>query len=169
MLNFIHFAFAHLLKSYRQLKSNLIYLSIKKENNNNNIKAPNFKDMSSYDPISTLSQYQYIKLETLKRNGVGVPTTVWFTIDGRKINVVTRNQTGKLKRLRNNPNVRIAPCGIRGQLKGEWYNGKAFLANQEQLDNALRLRNKKYGFRARLSGLLSRTKGQLVGVVINLD
>jgi PPOX class probable F420-dependent enzyme len=128
-----------------------------------------FKDMSSPDPVSTLSQFRYIKLETLKRNGEGVATPVWFTIDGRKINVVTRSQTGKIKRLRNNPNVRVAPCGMRGQLKGQWYNGKASLANQEELDNALSLRNRKYGFRARLAGILSRTKGQLVGININLD
>lgn len=125
--------------------------------------------MSYSDPLSTLSQYRYIKLETLKRNGEGVATTVWFTLDGRKISVVTRNQTGKVKRLRNNPNVRVAPCGMRGQLKGQWYNGRASLANQEELDHALILRNKKYGFRARLAGILSRTKGQLVGINISLD
>ena len=82
--------------------------------------AFNLKDMSLTYSISTLSQYRYIKLETLKRNGIGVATPVWFTIDGSKINVVTRSQTGKVKRLRNNPNVRIAPCGMRGQLKGQW-------------------------------------------------
>jgi uncharacterized protein len=125
--------------------------------------------MSSPDPISTLSPYRYINLETLKRNGEGVTTTVWFTIDGRKINVVTRNQTGKVKRLRNNPNVRLAPCGIRGHLKGQWFNGEASFANPEELNNALSLRNKKYGLRARLAGILSRTKGQLVGIIINLD
>lgn len=125
--------------------------------------------MSSSDPVSTLSQYRYLKLETLKRNGEGVATPVWFTIDGKKISVVTRNQTGKVKRLRNNPNVRVAPCGMRGQLKGQWHRGKASMANREELDNALSLRNKKYGFWVRLAGILSRTKGQLVGINIILD
>jgi PPOX class probable F420-dependent enzyme len=125
--------------------------------------------MSSSDPVSILSQYRYIKLETLKRNGEGVATPVWFTVDGRKISVVTRNQTGKVKRLRNNPNVRVAPCGMTGQLKGQWYNGKASMANSEELHNALSLRSKKYGFRVRLAGILSRTKGELVGININLD
>ena len=142
-------------------------MSNEKENNIKN--AFNFKDVSSTDPISTLSQYRYIKLETLKRNGEAVATPVWFTIDGSKINVVTRSQTGKVKRLRNNPNVRIAPCGIGGQIKGQWYSGKAFLANQEELDIALNLRDKKYGFRARLAGIFSRTKGQLTGINISLD
>ena len=45
-------------------------MSNEKENNIKN--AFNFKDVSSTDPISTLSQYRYIKLETLKRNGEGL-------------------------------------------------------------------------------------------------
>ena len=125
--------------------------------------------MTPSDPVSTLSHYHYIKLETLRKNGEGVATPVWFTIDGRKISVITRNQTGKVKRLRNNLNVRVAPCGMRGKLKGQWYHGKASLANQEELENALSLRKKKYGFRAKLAGILSRNKGQMVGININLD
>ena len=125
--------------------------------------------MSSTDPLSVLSHHRYIKLETLKRDGKRVATPVWFMIYGRRINVVTRYQTGKVKRLRNNPNVRVAPCGIRGQLKGQWYDGKGFLANQEELNHALRLRKLKYGFKATLAEILTRNKGQLVGLNISLD
>jgi uncharacterized protein len=166
----MHLKYAHLPYSIEfplLIKKSTVDLSTKKENNNK--RALNLKDMSSSDPVSMLSQYRYIKLETLKRNGEGVATPVWFTIDGRKISVVTRKQTGKVKRLKNNPNVRIAPCGMRGQLKGQWYHGKASIANREELDNALRLRNTKYGFRARLAGIFSRSKGELVGIIINLD
>ena len=83
--------------------------------------------------------------------------------------VVTRTETGKVKRLRNNPKVRIMPCGIRGQHKGEWLNGKATFATSEQLEIALKQRNKKYGLKARLSGLFSRTKGDLIGITISID
>ena len=41
---------------------------------------------------------------------------------------------------------------------------RAFLANQEELDTALNLRKQKYGIRARLAGIFSRTKGQLTGM-----
>lgn len=125
--------------------------------------------MYSSDPVSELSQYRYIKLETLRGNGEPVATPVWFTINGKKLSVVTRIQTGKVKRVKNNPNVRVAPCGMRGQIKGRWYTGKASLANKEELDNALSMRTKKYGFRVRLAGMLSRTKGQLVGISITLS
>lgn len=121
------------------------------------------------DPISILSGHQYINLETYRKNGQPVTTPVWFTIDDNKIFVVTRNKTGKIKRLQNNSKVRIVPSGIRGQPKGEWLNGNAVFANPDQLEHALKLRNKKYGLKARLSGLFSRTKGKLIGIVISLD
>ena len=85
------------------------------------------------------------------------------------IYVVTRTETGKVKRLRNNSKVRIMPCGIRGQPKCEWLDGKASFATPEQMEIALKQRNKKYGLKARLSRLFSRTKGDLIGITISFD
>jgi PPOX class probable F420-dependent enzyme len=117
-----------------------------------------------------LSRHAYINLETYRRNGKAVTTPVWFTIDDDKmIYVVTRTETGKVKRLRNNSKVRIVPSGMRGQPRGEWLNGKATFATPKQLEHALKQRNKKYGFKAKLSVLFSRTKGDLIGIVISLD
>jgi uncharacterized protein len=121
------------------------------------------------DRIFALSKHQYISLETYRKNGKAVTTPVWFTIDDQKILIVTGNKTGKIKRLKNNPKVRVAPSGIRGQPKGEWLTGNAVLADSAQLEHALNLRIKKYGFKARLSRLFSRTKGDLVGIIISLD
>ncbi len=126
---------------------------------------------SSSNWSSMLSGQAYINLETYRRNGQPVATPVWFTIDdnNKMVYVVTRTETGKVKRLRNNSKVRIMPCGMRGQPKGEWLNGKASFASPEQLEIALKQRNKKYGFKARLSGLFSRTKGDLIGITISID
>ena len=126
---------------------------------------------SPSDRISTLSGHAYINLETYRRNGLAVRTPVWFTADddNKTVYVVTRAKTGKVKRLRNNSTVRIAPSGIRGHLKGEWLDGTATFATPEQLEHALKQRNKKYGFKARLSGLFSRTKGDLIGIKISTD
>jgi uncharacterized protein len=126
---------------------------------------------SPSDRISILSGHTYINLETYRRNGQPVATPVWFTMDNdnKMIYIVTRTETGKVNRLRNNSKVRIVPCGMRGQPKGEWLNGKATFATAEQLEIALKQRNKKYGLKARLSGLFSRTKGDLIGITISLD
>jgi uncharacterized protein len=124
---------------------------------------------SPSDRLSILSGHQYVNLETYRKNGHATATPVWFTIDGNRIFVVTRSKTGKVKRLRNNSKVRIVRSGMRGEPKGEWLNGKAIFATPEELERALKQRNKKYGFKARLSGLFSRTKGDLIGIVLSLD
>lgn len=125
---------------------------------------------SHSDRISTLSGHAYMNLETYRKNGMGIATPVWFTIgDDKMIYVVTRTGTGKVKRLRNDSKVRIVPCNMRGQPKAEWLNGNGTFASPEQLKLALIRRDKKYGFKAKLSGLFSRTKGDLIGIRITLD
>jgi uncharacterized protein len=95
----------------------------------------------------------------------------WFTNDddNKTTYVVTRTDTEKVKRLRNNSKARVMPHGLRGQPKGEWLNGKATFATADQLEIAFKQRNKKYGLKARLSVLFSRTKGDLIGITISLD
>jgi len=125
---------------------------------------------SHSDRISKLSGHAYMNLETYRKNGMGIATPVWFTIgDDKMIYVVTRTGTGKVKRLRNDSKVRIVPCNMRGQPKAEWLNGNGTFATPEQLKLALIQRDKKYGFKAKLSGLFSRTKGDLIGIRITLD
>lgn len=66
----------------------------------------------------SISGQKYISLITFRKNGLGVPTPVWFAEDGGKLYVQTRSDSGKYKRLRNNPQVRIASCTIRGKITG---------------------------------------------------
>jgi PPOX class probable F420-dependent enzyme len=115
---------------------------------------------------SVLSGHKYINLETFKKDGKGVVTPVWFTVDDENIFVVTRSGTGKVKRIRNNGSVRIMPSGFRGEPKGEWYDAKARFATEEELKKALDLRSKKYGFRAKIAGAFSSGKGDPVAIVI---
>ena len=122
--------------------------------------------MNKTEPYSS---HQCINLETYRKNGHPVATPVWFTVDGDdRLFVVTRSETGKVKRLKNNDSVRIMPCGMRGDPKGPWAPATARFATQEETERALQQRNKKYGFKAKLSGLFSASKGQLVAIVISL-
>lgn len=61
---------------------------------------------------------KYINLATFRKNGLAVNTPVWFASEGESIYVMTRNDSGKYKRIRNNPAVRVAPCNIRGKITG---------------------------------------------------
>jgi PPOX class probable F420-dependent enzyme len=118
------------------------------------------------DQISKLSKHQYINLETYRKNGKAVTTPVWFTVNDNSVFVVTGNKTGKVKRLGYNRKVRFVPSGIRGQPKGEWLTGLANVGSYD-LAFALNQRNKKYGFKAKLSRFFSRTKGDLVVIAIS--
>jgi len=61
---------------------------------------------------------KYICLTTFRKSGHGVSTPVWFGEDNGKLYIMTRSDSGKYKRIRNNPRVQIAPCTMRGKIKG---------------------------------------------------
>jgi PPOX class probable F420-dependent enzyme len=120
------------------------------------------------DKISQLLDQKYINLETYRKSGKAVCTPVWFVIENDIIYVITTKDTGKVKRLQNNQNVRIAPCGFKGELKGDWMQGKARFAEKDETEQAIKLRKKKYGFQARLVGVLVARKGTPVVIAIQI-
>lgn len=111
---------------------------------------------------------QYINLETFRKNGTGVKTPVWFVTDD-VIYVITRSKTGKVKRLRNNSNVKICSCSFNGTPKGEWFSGTAEQVQDQEAEKAIKIRKKKYGFKAKLAGFMTKSKGELVVYKIKLD
>ena len=120
------------------------------------------------DMLEQFSKQKYINLETYKRDSTSVKTPVWFVIDNDLIYIITRESTGKVKRLKNNQNVRVVPCSFKGEIKNEWVNGKAQKVTGSEADNVIKLRKKKYGFAVRLSGLFNSQKGNLVVYSIDL-
>ena len=104
---------------------------------------------------------KYINLETYKKDGTSIRTPVWFVIDKDLIYVITRDSTGKVKRLGNNQNVRIVPCSFKGEPKNEWVKGAAEKITGDEADKVIKLRKKKYGISARLIGLFTSQKGNL--------
>ncbi len=72
------------------------------------------------DKLSLFLDQKYVNLETYKKDGTSVRTPVWFMIDNGIIYVMTREKTGKVKRLKNNQNIRIVPCSYTGEPKSEW-------------------------------------------------
>jgi len=120
------------------------------------------------DKLEQFSKQKYINLETYKRDNTSVKTPVWFVIDKGLVYIITRENTGKVKRLKNNQNVRVVPCSFKGEIKNEWVNGKAQKVTGSEADNVIKLRKKKYGFAVRLSGLFTSQKGNLVVYSIDL-
>lgn len=114
-----------------------------------------------------LEKHRYINLETYKKSGQPVQTPVWFTIHDNQIFVTTTKNTGKVKRIKNNQDVKIMPCGMRGEPKGEWISGRARFAEDSETTRAIQMRNKKYGFRAKMVSMFIR-KGEPVVFAIQI-
>ena len=115
---------------------------------------------------SPFDNSSYISLETYRKNKQGVKTPVWFIQKNNTIYVVTREKTGKVKRIKNNNEVKIAPCNYKGTLTGTWVSGRAHIVGSIEKEEVLRARNKKYGFKAKIANLISIKKGSYVVIAI---
>jgi uncharacterized protein len=91
-----------------------------------------------------LQNQKYLSLATFRKNGLAVHTPVWFAEQNGKIYVMTRNDSGKFKRIRNNPTVRVAGCTIRGKITGPEFPGRARLLPAEDWPPARKLLAAKY-------------------------
>lgn len=88
----------------------------------------------------------YLSLETYRKSGQAMPTPVWFVEHGGALYVKSESDAGKVKRIRNNPRVRIAPCDARGAVKGDWAEAKATIVpGGPEAERILALWGKKYG------------------------
>jgi uncharacterized protein len=72
-----------------------------------------------------IKDQKYISLATFRKNGRPVSTPVWFGEKDDKLYVMTRSDSGKYKRIRNSPKVRIAPCTMRGKINGPEFEATA--------------------------------------------
>ena len=93
---------------------------------------------------SPIHGQKYISLTTFRKTGAGVATPVWFGEDGGKLYVMTRSDMGKTKRVRNNPQVRVAPCTIRGTVTGPEIDAKARILPPQEHSHARETINRKY-------------------------
>ena len=85
------------------------------------------------DAIAQFVRAKYLNLESFRKTGVGVRTPVWFAHGSESgsnsdispneaivFYIYSAPDAGKVKRIRNNPRVRVAPCDMRGNLRGAW-------------------------------------------------
>ena len=108
--------------------------------------------------VSTVSGFgefagkKYLNLESYRKNGTAVRTPVWFAADpstnldspDSKLYIYTTGDSGKVKRIRNNGRVKIAPCNARGGLLGEWVEAQAEIVTDNEAAHGMSLLNKKY-------------------------
>ena len=71
------------------------------------------------DQTTTLADERFVALTTFKRNGEGVSTPMWIGRDGADLFVWTPADSWKVKRVRNNPRVLLAPSNRFGKVRDE--------------------------------------------------
>ena len=116
-----------------------------------------------------LQQFQnqsFLNLETFYKDGRGVKTPVWFVQDGERLYVRTVANSWKVKRARNNPQVKIVPCKAQGQPIGEWVSAQAqMITDPHRAKEINQLLNKKYGFQKKAFDLMGKLRKDQMGVL----
>ncbi len=102
----------------------------------------------------------YIALETFRKSGEGVITPVWVVAEGGKLYVWTVGDSWKVKRIRNNPRVRLAVSDARGNPKSDWVEAHARVLDtpEEEARQQERLAA-KYGFQFRAFQWMNKLRG----------
>ena len=107
------------------------------------------------DKLADFARRKYLSLESYRKTGVPVRTPVWFAEGGGLVYIYSLADAGKVKRIRNNPRVRITPCDARGRDLGEWIDGVARIEDTAGERVGMRLLNEKYGLLKRIGDLFS--------------
>jgi uncharacterized protein len=99
-----------------------------------------------YQPATAAPVFhgRYISITSYKRDGRGVATPVWFVLRDGRLLVETDAASGKVKRIRHNPQVRVAVCTASGRLRGEPVPAVAEILPGSQIDAVERLIAGKY-------------------------
>jgi PPOX class probable F420-dependent enzyme len=118
------------------------------------------------DKYKCFEKQKYLNLETFRKSGVGVKTPVWFVQDGEVLFVRTASDSGKVKRIRNNSRVNIAPCRMDGALSGDWIPAVAREVNDPDIDRKVdKLLDRKYGLMKKLFSLAGGSNGRKYAIL----
>jgi PPOX class probable F420-dependent enzyme len=115
---------------------------------------------ASTTAFAHLQGHQYMSLTTFRKNGQPVSTPVWFAQEGDKLYVMTQPDSGKVKRIRNNAQVEVAPCDVRGNLLGEAHEAMARILPPDEGYRADKALSRKYGIQKQLFSLMTRLRGR---------
>jgi uncharacterized protein len=95
--------------------------------------------------FDSLRGHEYCLLTTFRRSGEAVPTPVWFGLGEGNVYLRTESSVGKVKRIRANPCVLVAPCTFRGRPLGPPAAGSARVLDAAESERAERAIAANYG------------------------
>ncbi len=119
--------------------------------------------------IRDLEGRKYVSLTTFRRNGEEVATPVWFILEDR-VFIWTMSNSGKVKRLRHNPKVALAPCTVRGGIVGPRLTGVASILHDDSSPALNEAFKSKFGLMFTIDRLVTKITGKRrVFLDISLD
>jgi len=100
--------------------------------------------------FEALRGHKYCLLVTFRRSGEPVPTPVWFGLAEGRLYARSEAKVGKVKRIRNDARVLVAPCTVRGKPLGPATEGRARVLAREDEPRAEAALGSNYGLGRRL-------------------
>jgi uncharacterized protein len=110
--------------------------------------------------LTGLKGYRFLNLSTFRKSGVPVLTTVLFALVGDKIYVWTPKDSGKVKRIRNNPMVQIAPSTRLGGPLGPMAAATARILSVSEQGEAQTVTDHEFGWLKKFFGLIWGVQGR---------
>jgi PPOX class probable F420-dependent enzyme len=118
------------------------------------------------DAYKVFEKQKYMNIETFRKSGIGVRTPVWFVQEGDVLFARTIADSGKVKRIRNNGRINIAPCKMGGALLGEWIPAFAQEVSDPEVDSKVdKLLDKKYGLLKKMFSLRGNSSSQKYTII----
>ncbi len=87
---------------------------------------------------------KYLSVTSFYSDGTPVATPVWFVQDGGRLLVETDADTYKVRRIRTNPSVLVAPCTATGRPRTRQVSARAEILGPEALEPTRKLMARKY-------------------------
>lgn len=116
-----------------------------------------------------LKAQQFCLLTTFRKDETAVPTPMWFAFDDNTVVMMTKGQTAKVRRIKNNPKVTLCACNGNGRPLGPKIECQAkVLTTADEIVWGDKVLNARYGIKRkflRLALKLSKDKTDAVIVV----
>ncbi len=112
--------------------------------------------------MDPLAGERYLSLATFRRNGKAVETPIWFAERDGSYFAFSESKAGKVKRLRNSSQSRVAACDMRGRVRGEWMDAETIIVHDPEVQkDAYSALQEKYGFQMSITNFFSRLAGKI--------
>ena len=108
----------------------------------------------------SLMQAKFLSLGTYRKSREIVNTPIWFAELEGIYYAFSAGGAGKIKRLKNSSQSKVAACTSTGRVTGTWINASAWVLEKNEQTTALKALHQKYGWQMSMVDYLSKLTGK---------